>query len=369
MSSESNNLLVVDDNPLILSAIKNLLELHNHHVLTAYDGEEASKVLEHEKVDLIISDIMMPKLDGINLFKRLRSSSSHWHIPFIFLTAVDNPNDIKDAKAIGADDYVTKPFDPEQLLSLIQGKLSRSKLLRHTYEEMYSSFRRNVIQTLSHEFKTPLLAVTTGSEFLMSQDLSQLPEHMREMVGIIHRGGKRLRSLVDDFITFQRIEAGMANQVYESQAQSVPFSQLLVEVVESRRSQGHINLDLHIADDAANLQVWSYEPHLVDAINRILINAQKFSKQGDPTELHLIRDHQMLILQVMDRGRGIDHKRSQEAMEFLQQLDRDRYEQQGVGLGLAIAERYAHINGGRIQIRGRDGGGTTVELILPIHHD
>ena len=364
--SISNNLLVVDDNPLILSALKSLLEMHNHHVLTAYDGEEAAKVLEREKVDLIISDIMMPKLDGLNLFKRVRSSSEHWHIPFIFLTAVDNPNDVREAKSIGADDYVTKPFDPEQLLNLVNGKLSRANLLRTTYEEMYSAFRRNIIQTLSHEFKTPLLAVTTGSEFMMSQDLSQMPEHMREMLGIIHRGGKRLQQLVDDFITFQRIEAGIAQEVFQTQAQAVPFSELLVEIVENRRSQGHVNLELQMDENAVGKQVWIYEPHFVDAVSRLVINAQKFSNPGSPTELHLMSENNMLILQVLDRGRGIDHKRSHQAMDFLQQLDRERHEQQGVGLGLAIAERYTQINGGRLMIKNRDGGGTCIEMQLPL---
>lgn len=132
LSNLTNLIMVVEDNVNILDSITFILELNDFDVITAKNGKDALEKLnylisEDKKPDVIVSDIMMPEMDGYHLFREL-SKSPHWNkIPFIFLTALVSPEDIKIGKMLGVDDYITKPFKEDDLLAIIVGKLAKLK--------------------------------------------------------------------------------------------------------------------------------------------------------------------------------------------------------------------------------------------------
>ena len=120
-------IFVVDDNPDILFYLQNILEYENYDVITASNGKEALDKLSHfNKIpNLILSDIMMPKMNGYEFFENVSENHNINHIPFIFLTALNNLKDIRFGKMLGVDDYITKPFEKKDLLAVISGKLSK----------------------------------------------------------------------------------------------------------------------------------------------------------------------------------------------------------------------------------------------------
>ncbi len=122
-------ILVVDDQPGILENLDLLLTAEGYGVLTARDGLEALDVLESEPVDLIVADIAMPRLNGYQLYERVREKPEWLTIPFLFLTARAMDSDIRYGKELGVDDYLTKPIQPEDLLAAVQGRLRRAKQL------------------------------------------------------------------------------------------------------------------------------------------------------------------------------------------------------------------------------------------------
>ena len=122
----------MDDNPDVLLNLKVQLEFSGYKIIAIESGEEAIQFLEESdsKPDLIISDIMMPEMDGYDFFN-LVSNDKRWNlIPFLFLTAKASPDDIRFGKKLGVDDYITKPFNEEDLLAIISGKLKRSKQIK-----------------------------------------------------------------------------------------------------------------------------------------------------------------------------------------------------------------------------------------------
>ena len=125
--SEYASILVVDDQPLTLATLQAALELDGYQIITASDGIEAIEVLQDTHIDLIIADIAMPRMNGYQLFEAVRQDSRWIHIPFIFLTARSMASDIRYGKELGVDDYLTKPFQLEDLRASISGKLRRSK--------------------------------------------------------------------------------------------------------------------------------------------------------------------------------------------------------------------------------------------------
>jgi DNA-binding response OmpR family regulator len=122
-------ILAVDDQPGFLIAVRGTLEAAGYEVLTARDGLEALSVLESQAVDLILADIAMPRLNGYQLFHRVIGNREWIAIPFIFVTGRAMDSDIRYGKAMGVDDYLTKPIEPKDLLAAVRGKLRQAKRL------------------------------------------------------------------------------------------------------------------------------------------------------------------------------------------------------------------------------------------------
>jgi CheY-like chemotaxis protein len=117
-------ILACDDDPLILRLLQVNLEIEDYDVLLAHDGQEACEVAEREHPDLILLDIMMPRMDGLQACKRLKETPELKDIPIVFLSAKAQQEDIDEGLALGASDYLTKPFEPDQLIAVIERLVS-----------------------------------------------------------------------------------------------------------------------------------------------------------------------------------------------------------------------------------------------------
>ncbi|MBX7145589.1 MAG: hybrid sensor histidine kinase/response regulator, partial [Oligoflexia bacterium] len=334
---------------------------------TSSNGEEALQVLGEKNVDVIICDVMMPKMDGYELHHLVRGKSELAHIPFLFLTALSDSGEVIKGKETGADDYLVKPFDPQDLLAVVKGKVNRSRNLKSVSEEKYDSYRKKVIHTLSHEFRTPLVAINTGTELLLEQHGNLDTQKVQSLLEAIRRGGHRLERLVNDFMLLQQIEAGIATKLFETRATDREFSELVEQFMLARREtlaeEGGVCTFNSFCKPGVTVHV--YEPHIHDILWRLLSNAVKFSPDKREVELCCYTQESDAVVEVRDRGIGMDIKKVREAIDAFGQIDRDKLEQQGGGLGLAIANRYALINKGRLEFECREGGGTVCSLFLP----
>ncbi|MBI2265990.1 MAG: response regulator [Armatimonadetes bacterium] len=124
MDNNARKILVVEDEPNVRNFVKVYLEFEGYKVIEAGNGKEGLKRVDEEKPDLIVTDIMMPEMDGVQFYLNLRQKPETKQIPVIVLTVKDEFEDIKYAYLIGVDEYVTKPFDPQQLVSKIKEILS-----------------------------------------------------------------------------------------------------------------------------------------------------------------------------------------------------------------------------------------------------
>ena len=149
-SSVKPLILLVDDNQDILYNIKLLLESYDYRVITAISGKQAIKILSNLDIlpELIISDIMMPGINGYDFFEHISHNLKWNHIPFIFLTAKSTPEDVRLGKMLGVDDYITKPFEEEDLLASISGKILRNKDIKKINKKI-----KELLDTLSIDFR------------------------------------------------------------------------------------------------------------------------------------------------------------------------------------------------------------------------
>ncbi|MBD3341605.1 MAG: response regulator [Candidatus Lokiarchaeota archaeon] len=162
MSEKKPLIMIVEDNKDIVFNIKLTLEFNNYEVISAENGKEALDKLK--KVDrlpeIILSDIMMPEMDGYDFFKYISEDHKLNMIPFIFLTARTSPNDVRFGKMLGVDDYLTKPFEEEDLLAIIAGKINRRKKIEsinQNFQSLISSIQADLGPSISREDKNLVL--------------------------------------------------------------------------------------------------------------------------------------------------------------------------------------------------------------------
>lgn len=365
--SERASVLVVDDNPLVLGVLRTLLASRDYDVLTSENGKQALATLADHSVDLIICDVMMPEMGGYDLHKAVREDKRLSHVPFVFLTALADPGEIDRGLRSGADDYLVKPFDPQKMLSLIEGKIARSRMLRQASFEQFDDYRRRVVHTLSHEFRTPLVAINTGTELLIDRHEQMPVDKVQHLLEAIQRGGQRLERLVSDFMLLQQVEAGVSQRLFDSRAAVVMIGDVVARILDAIGEQlAPLGYSVQFSDESCGARCTVYEPQIHEIFARLVDNAVKFSPDHQTVEVVARVAAEWVRIEVCDRGIGVDPLAIADVGNPFGQMNRDKLEQQGGGFGLAIASRFAGVNHGRIEISPREGGGTIVAVLLPL---
>ncbi len=363
--SNRPTILLVDDNPLILGAVRALLEHEQMQVYACQSGQEGLEILNAKKVDLVICDVMMPEITGYQFQQMVRERSDLVNVPFVFLTGLNSADDKIKAKAAGVDDYLTKPFDPKELIAMVHGKIDRARAQRAQTETRYEQYRRQVLHTLSHEFRTPLVAINTGAEILLDQP--QLEEtKLKTLVEAIQRGGLRLERLVNDFMTLQQIDTGLAKRLAESRKASVSIEELADRIV-GQVKEGVVSEGSSLLVERSVLPhyVEVFEAQILDAVARLVQNGCKFSKSPKQITLQFLTQGDEFVIQVLDNGIGFQERQLGAMTQAFSQIDRQKLEQQGSGAGLAIVAAYVGFAGGQLTFANRPEGGAKVSIILP----
>ncbi len=357
--------LVVEDNIELLDVIHSVFLRHGFRVQAAASVEEAVPYLAKNSPDIVLCDIMLPGKSGYDLYRELKVNPDWSDIPFIFLTALSSSDEIARGRLCGCDDYVTKPFDPEELLSIVRGRLSLVAHRRQMEELRLDRYRKRVLNTLSHEFKTPLVAIKAGTELLSDRQELQIPE-LRLLLDSIQRGGERLERLVNNFLLLQQVEVGHAEQSCERFRRKLSPLLLAEMALDSFRGGG-IEFRHGLNDDSFDIAINVYDVHVVHALHHLLSNAVKFGAKSGPVRFMLSAEGSDAVFSVRDRGPGIAPDQQTRACEPFIQVDRENNEQQGAGLGLTVAKYFVEMNGGVLELcRPEDGIGLDARLRFPL---
>ena len=361
-------ILVVEDDLALLEGVRELLELSEYKVLTAANGREALDVLEKKQPDLIVSDIMMPEMDGYQFHEKVSAQPELSAIPFIFLTARGEKTDIRRGKELGADDYITKPFDDEDLLVAVRAKLKRWENLRQQRDEEVADLKSKILLTLSHEFRTPLTYIINYSDLLELDGQEIATEDFSDFMQGIRRGALRLNSLVDDFLVLVEIETSEAEEAYRYRRRRIEETGLWLRVIvkpfQPTAEERGLTLVTDIPEDLPPLV--ADEAYLSDAIGRLLDNAIKFStNESEWVRFSAEAEGDRLILRVQDQGQGIREQDLGGLFDVFYQIDRAKREQQGSGSGLAICKGIIGVHGGEVGVESEFGKGSTFWVSLP----
>lgn len=363
---KKQHILVVEDHEPLLAAIQHVLELENYAILMASDGIEALQAMEETQPDLIVADIMMPRMNGYAFYEAVRERPEWVPIPFIFLTARAEKEDMLRGKSLGVEDYIIKPFDPEELVVAVQARLGRAQAIQKASEIGFEQLKQQIINTLSHELRTPLTYIQ-GYTALALEDASS-PGELGDFLHAIKKGADRLTRLVEDMLLLVQLDTGQTANEFETLSNvQKDLDELVKRTIlqyETQAAAQGITLKAHLAADLPPVR--TCEIFFVDALGRLLDNAIRFSQgPGKQVWISVRASDEWAEVAVRDEGVGIATDQIPYLFERFRQINRQQMEQQGAGLGLAIAQELIALHEGEITVDSQPGEGSTFTIRLP----
>lgn len=358
--------LAIDDTPEIRLIITEALNLFGFQTITAEDGATGIQLAREARPDLILCDINMPNLDGYETLKRLRDDDVTAGIPFVFLSGATDRITMRRGMELGADDYLTKPFSPKELLAAVNTRLEKQAELRRLSDRKLDELRGNITLALPHELRTPLNGIMGLAQLLMDDYANMPPEELLESARFIHESALRLHRLIENFLVYSQIEL-MASESktidFSTLAKSIPAHDLIPELARKVASRHKREGDLLLKLNPATLLL--PPDNFTKIVEELVDNAFKFSEPGKPV---LVASHLaggVAVLTVTDMGRGLTLEQVSRIAPHVQ-FDRKTFEQQGAGLGLYIAKRLTELLGGQIRIDSKPGQQTSVTVSFPV---
>jgi signal transduction histidine kinase len=362
-------ILVVEDDTSTREMIVFLLEGEGYRVLSAEHAMAALTLLESKRPDLIVSDINMPGMDGFEFCRQVRAQTQLSQIPFLFLSARAQRIDIRRGMGLGADDYLTKPFETEDLLSAIEIRLTRAVETQALIQKASSDVQRQVIQALTHEFRTPLSLVVGYTDLLEATGHEMEGQDFQMILQGLHAGSKRLANLVEDFLLLSKLQTGeVARQASQLSCETFEPGCVVRQVIAAAEPMAAArNIRLTAQDSAEGVTASVGTADLRQIVRRLVDNAIKFTPQGGgPVSANSSVVGDQWQLEVADHGIGIQEKALDWIFEAFRQVDRDQLEQQGSGVGLTIVRGLLEVYDGRIDVESTPGQGSTFTVQLPL---
>jgi signal transduction histidine kinase len=360
-------ILVVDDNNEVVQVVTLLLESKGYQVVAAYSGEEALTLMEQQRPDLILCDIMMPGLDGYQVFQRVRADRRWRMIPFVFLTALTDPKTRVSSFELGVEGFITKPFRHQELLALVGGLLHRARELQSYTETELDSFKAQLLFMITHELNTPLSVIRMLTDSMRSSVDRLSRSQMSEYVELLARSTGELSYVVESMLLALQIDSGRAQTLYDSWAAPQQLRTLLDVVLTNataKAAERHVTIK-QIGFDQA-LWVEGHEQQLLQVFNRILDNAIRFSPKGGQVTVQLERVGDRARVTFTDQGPGLTPNEIEAAFDRLRQINRAQQEQQGIGLSLNLVRSLVAIHGGEISVKSEPGKGSSFTVSLSL---
>ena len=368
-------ILVVDDNLQNRMLVEAHLAAAGYAVSLAEDGEQAVDMFSRSMPDVVLLDVVMPKMDGFEACRRMRAVRHGAEAAIVFLTALSEIGAHQDAMQAGADDFLTKPINRTELLmrvrSLVwmkrlkEGLRNGYDLIRSQREALFVAQRQkeDTITYIVHDLQNPLASVLANTEFLIGQDA--LTPDLRDATYDILEASRAMQRMVQNLLDISRSEDGalMPN----------PVAVDLVDVVEAVRVEmgyrlAEKKLTLDASFELAGAKVFVDADLLRRLVENLLDNAFKYSPASGQVEFRARLDNENFVeFKVIDHGPGIPEDARETVFEKYVRLDREasRSRRAGRGLGLAFCRLAVDVHGGRIWVEQAEPTGAAFCVRLP----
>lgn len=349
-------ILFAEDDPDLTTLLLSALET-DYRVTAVRDGVQAMEQLEKQVYDLVLMDISMPGLSGVEVCRQMKQDPRLAGIPVFFLTAFEDPNQLDEAFAAGAVDYLTKPLAIKELRRRIQTRVQ----LNLTERELRNQLARRdlMLQTLSHDLRGPV--GTTGSLVAKLAKHPALPEEVKPLAQAAAQSAQQSYALLEDMLTWAQAVGDTITFTPVWLALDELGKECL-QLLRLRAEQKGLQLVLGIPVD---MQIYA-DPHLLKSILlNLLRNALKFTSHGT-VALRATQTPGQVIIHVEDTGPGIPDTVMTHLAQHLPIVSQPGTDgERGTGMGLKICQEFVAFHDGLLLLTSPADGGTTAALVLP----
>ncbi len=393
-----STILVVDDNPINLKLLDYTLSAAGYNVKMEANGLNVIQKVDDIMPNLILLDIMLPDISGFEICEQLQADPRTQSIPIIFMTALADTMDKVKGLSLGAVDYITKPFQKEELLARVRTHLHLQSLitsLERQNQELRQLTQRNedleqrvaertaklqaalekekelsqlksrFITMASHEFRTPLAIISSSSGILQKFSDRLSAERKEQHFQTIQNTIKHITQILDDVLMINRAEAEKIELHLEA-SDIIAFCRHLKEEIETTSNQHTINFYLDLGEEIMEnyLIIQFDEKILRQILTNLLTNAIKYSPSHNLVNFSLTKNNNQILFKISDRGIGIPEADQANLFEPFHRAS-NVGTIAGTGLGLVIVKKCVDLHQGKINVESRAGEGTTFTVSLP----
>jgi signal transduction histidine kinase len=357
-SPSAARVLIVDDNHDLRDYMAGLLRNH-YRVTTANDGAAALETILAEAPDIVLSDVMMPRMNGIELVQALRANPRTVNLPIILLSARAGGEAAIEGLDAGSDDYLNKPFTAQELLARVRALLRLAQLRRTWAAELELANREldAFNHSVAHDLRAPLRAIEGFSQMILEEDAGQLTIEGRRRFGFVMDAVKRMSQLIEDLMCLARVTRGESRRVRFDLSMLVDsVASQLSEREPERRVEIRIQQGLWVEADPQLMQI---------VLENLLRNAWKFTSKREIAKIEFgssVADGETCYF-VRDNGAGFDMAYIAKLFGVFQRLH-STSEFEGTGVGLATVKRIIGRHRGRIWATGECDVGATFYFTL-----
>ena len=358
-------ILVVDDEPLARRSVQAMLERGYYQVETAAGGAEALALLPDWKPDLVLLDIQMPDMDGLEVCRRIRELPSGDLLPIIFLTADERPDIHSHAFRVKGDDFLRKPVLHGELIVRIRSLMRLKRLQAEVQEERDTLLdlqkqQEQLFEFIVHDLKNPLAAIQVGLELLQEREAGTPAFHAQ--VQRLRDTSNGMRRMIQNIL-----DIGRAEQVgLELRKTRIPLGSWVPSLLKEVESQAQSRSHELAWDCPEGLEVEADQEFLRRLLLNLVENALKYSPSGSRTRIEARSTPAGVRLEVRDQGQGIpEHMRERIFEKFVRLHESGANTRSGSGLGLAFCQLVAEAHEGRIWVEENQPSGSAFVLEIP----
>lgn len=370
MDSQSGNVLIVDDISQNIQILGQILKSRSYNVFVATNGVSALKIATDRVIDLILLDVSMPEMDGYEVCKRLKANPVTAEIPVIFLTARIQPEDVIMGFESGGVDYVTKPFQADELLQRVATHTKirlQQKLISEQNKQLIelNATKNKFFSIIAHDLKNPFSTILGYSSLLSQNFTSFSMEESLNFINSIFNSADNAYKLLENLLTWARTQS----QTLTFEPEVINIKNMVNEVLllnESFAAKKDITIINNITSDCHVLA----DKNMIHTVFRNLVsNAIKYTDKYGAVTVDFLRkpDEHLAVVSVVDTGIGIASDR----LENLFRIDTNSttpgtHNESGTGLGLILCYEFVVKNGGKIWVDSLVGRGSAFSFTVPL---